>query len=143
LAFQTQVSYSTCKYVGPIQVFLVPNPAKVQEAYKKLGEHIRMWADNDYITDAQLETAKNLLVIDQTRERESTSSYVHNVTYWWASASIDYYTSYIDNIKKISKEDIQEYVKKYIINQPMVTGLLVSPEMKKSMNITDAATYLK
>jgi len=143
LAFQVQVGYSTCKYVGPIQIFLVPNPAKVKEAYKKLEEHIAMWDKLDYITDDQLETAKNLLAIDQTRERESTSSYVHSVTYWWASASIDYYTSYIDNIQKVSKEDIQRYVQQYIMNKPMVTGLLVSPDMKKSMNITDAATYLK
>lgn len=91
----------------------------------------------------QLETAKSMLAIEQTRERESTSSYVHNVTYWWASASINYYTNYIDNIKKVTKEDIQRYVQRYIMDKPMVTGLLVSPEMKKSMNITDAATYLK
>ncbi len=143
LAFQTQVAYSTCKYVGPIQIFLIPNPAKVKEAYQKLEEHIKLWGNSDYITDDQLETAKNLLAIEQTRERESTSSYVHNITYWWASASIDYYTSYIANIKKVTKEDIQKYVQKYIIDKPMVTGLLVSPELKKSMNITDAATYLK
>lgn len=143
LAFQVQVGYSTCKYVGPIQIFLIPNPAKVQEAYKKLIEHIAMWDDADYITDEQLETAKNLLAISQTRERESTSSYVHQVTYWWASASIEYYTNYITNIKKVTKEDIKKYVQKYIIDKPMVTGLLLSPDMKKSMNITDAATYLK
>ncbi len=143
LAFQVQVGYSTCKYVGPIQIFLIPNPAKVQEAYKKLKEHIAMWDDADYITDEQLETAKNLLAISQTRERESTSSYVHQITYWWASASIEYYTNYINNIKKVSKDDIRKYVQKYIIDKPVVTGLLVSPDMKKSMNITDAATYLK
>ncbi len=143
LAFQAQVSYSTCKYVGPIQIFLVPNPAKVKDAFKKLVDHINMWADDDYITDEQLETAKNLLKIEQTFAKESTSSYVHNVTFWWASASIEYYTNYNDNIEKVTKADIQQYAKKYIINQPMVTGLLLSPEMKKSMNITDAATYFK
>ncbi len=143
LAFQAQVGYSTCKYVGPIQIFLVPNPAKVKEAYAKLQEHINMWDSEDYITDEQLETAKNLLAISQTRERESTSSYVHNVTYWWASASIDYYTGYIDNIKKVTKADIRNYVQEYIKNRPMVTGLLLSPEMKKSMNVTDAASFLK
>ncbi|HMT29916.1 MAG TPA: pitrilysin family protein [Bacteroidia bacterium] len=143
LAFQAQVGYQTCKYVGPINIFLVPNPAKVQEAYKKLLEHMNMWDSDDYFTDDQLETAKNLLVISQTRERESTSSYVHNVTFWWASASIDYYTSYIDNLKKVTRQDIKNYVTKYIKNKPMATGLLVSPEMKTKMNITDASSFLK
>jgi len=143
LAFQAQVGYQTCKYVGPIQIFLVPNPAKVQEAYKKLLEHMNMWDSDDYFTDDQLETAKNLLAISQTRDRESTSSYVHSITYWWASASIDYYTGYIDNLKKVSREDIKKYVNTYIKNKPMVTGLLISAEMKTQMNITDATTYLK
>src|SRR4030095_11401747 len=101
-----------------------------------------MCAHDEYITDEQLETPKNLLAIEQTRTRESTSSYVHNITFWWASASIDYYTSYIDHIKKVTKADIQDYVKKYIIGKPIVTGLLLSPDMKKAMNISDASTYL-
>lgn len=143
LAFQAQVGYQTCKYVGPIQIFLVPNPAKVQEAYKKLVEHMGMWDADDYFTDDQLETAKNLLAISQTRDRESTSSYVHSVTYWWASASIDYYTGYIDNLKKVTRDDIKKFVNNYVKNKPMVTGLLISPEMKTQMNITDATTYLK
>ena len=143
LAFQAQVGYQTCKYVGPIQIFLVPNPAKVQEAYAKLKEHMALWNTEDYFTDEQLQTAKNMLAIEQTKDRESTSSYVHSVTYWWASASIDYYTTYIDNLKKVSREDIKNYVNKYIINKPMVTGLLLSPEMKTQMGITDASSYLK
>jgi zinc protease len=143
LAFQVQVSYQTCKYVGPIQVILVPNPEKVKEAYAKLIEHMSHWDADDYFTDEQLETAKQLLAIEQTRARESTSSYVHNVTFWWASASIDYYTGYIENLRKVTREDIRQYVRKYIKNKPMVTGLLVSPEMKTRMGITDAGLFLR
>jgi len=143
LAFQVNVGYQTCKHVGPIQIFLVPNPAKVKEAYQTLVKHINMWDAEDYFTEEQLETAKNLLAIEQIRDRESTSSYVHSVTYWWASASIDYYTSYIDNLKKVTRKDIQNYVTKYIKNKPMITGLLVSPDMKTSMQIQDVATYLQ
>jgi zinc protease len=143
LAFQCQVSYQTCKYVGPIQIFLVPNPAKIQEAYKKLGEHMNMWDADDYFSDEQLETAKNMLIIEQTRSKESTSSYVHLITFWWASASIDYYTGYIENLKKVTKADIQKYVRNYIKNKPMVTGLLLSPDMKTKMNVTDASAYFK
>ena len=143
LAFQVSVSYSTCKYVGPIQIFMVPNPAKVQEAYTMLNKHIAMWADEDYFTDEQMETAKNLLAIEQTRAKESTSSYVHSITYWWASATIDYYTNYVEKLKAVTRNDIQNYVKKYIIDKPKVTGLLLSPEMKKTMNIESAESYLK
>jgi zinc protease len=143
LAFQVQVSYQTCKYTGPIQIVLVPNPEKVREACAKLREHIALWDTDDYFTDEQLETAKQLLAVEQIRARESTSSYVHNVTYWWASASIDYYTGYVDNLKKVTRKDIQEYVRKYIKNKPAATGLLVSPELKTRLGITDVATFLR
>lgn len=143
LAFQVQASYQTCKYVGPIQIFMVPNPASIKEAYAKLNEQISMWNTDDYFTDEQLATAKKMLAIEQTKDRESTSSYVHSVTYWWASASIDYYTSYIDNIQKVTRQDIKNYVNKYINGMPKITGLLVSPDMKTKLGITDAESFLK
>ncbi len=143
LAYQVQVSYQTCKYVGPIQIILVPNPERIKEAYAKLAEHIQQWDADDYFTDEQLETAKQLLAIEQTRARESTSAYVHNVTFWWASASIDYYTGYIENLRKVTRNDIKQFVNKYIKNRPMITGLLVSPDMKTKLGITDAASYLR
>jgi zinc protease len=141
LAFQVQVGYQTCKYVGPIQIFLVPNPAKVKEAYAMLTKHMNDWANDDYFTNEQLETAKTMLAIEQTKDKESTSSYVHTVSYWWSSASIDYYTGYVDNLKKVTREDIKKYVNTYIKGKPMVSGLLVSSEMKKMMQIEDAASF--
>lgn len=58
LAFQVNVSYQTEKYTGPIQIILVPNPMKIQEAYDKLWENVLNWTKPDYYTDEQLETAK-------------------------------------------------------------------------------------
>ena len=141
LAFQVQVGYQTCKYVGPIQIFLVPNPAKIKEAYKMLMDHMNMWDSDDYFTEEQLETAKTMLAIEQTKDKESTSTYVHTVTYWWSSASIDYYTGYVDNLKKVTREDIKKYVNTYIKNKPKVSGVLLSPQMKEMMQVTDAQSF--
>jgi zinc protease len=137
LAFTANVSYQTCKYTGPITIFLVPNPAKINEAIKVLREQMAKWDSDTYFTDEQLETAKNQLAIQEAYNREKTSNYVHTVTFWWASASIDYYTSYIDNINKVTREDIKSYVKKYINDQPSAWGMLISPDMKKKLNIDE------
>lgn len=133
LALQVGVSYATLKHVGPIQIFMVPNPTKVEEAVAKLEEHIAMWDDPNYFTDEQLATAKTLLAIDDAYGKEKTSDFVHTVTYWWASASIDYYTNYVDNLKKVTREDIQRYVQTYIKDQPHAKGILLSPEMRDQM----------
>ena len=135
LAYQVGVGYSTNKFVGPITIFLVPNPQKIKEAMDKLEEHIQMWNSDDYFTDEQLETAKTLLAIDDAYGKEQTSQFLHTVTYWWASATIDYYTNYIENLNNVTREDIKKYVETYIINKPQVVGLLLSPAMKEQMQI--------
>ena len=133
LAYNVGLSYVTCKYVGPINLFLVLNPARMQEAIAKLNEHILMWNSDDYFTDEQLETAKTLLAVGDAYGKEATSEFMHTVTYWWASESIEYYTSYVENLNKVTREDVRRYVNTYIINKPRVTGVLLSPDMRDQM----------
>jgi zinc protease len=133
LAFYGQVSYQTCRHVGPISIFLVPNPAKVKEAMAELDKQIAQWTSDDYFTDDQLETAKTQLAISDARSREKTSAYVHTLTFWWASASIDYYVNYVDNLKKVTRQDIKDYVNRYVANKPSVTGILTTKEGRPAL----------
>ncbi len=141
LALQVQLSYQTCKHTGPIRLFLVPAPGQAKKAMKVLQEHIDQWDSPDYYTDEQLETAKELLAISEIYGKESTSQHVHTVTFWWASASIEYYTSYVDKLKEVSREDINRYVSTYIKKKPHATGMLLTKGMKEQMGITDLKSY--
>jgi zinc protease len=106
LAFQINVGYQTCKYTGPIQIIMVPNPAKIKESVKVLQSQMDLWDTDDYFTDEQLETAKSQLEISDGFGKEKTSEYIHTITYWWSSASVDYYTNYVENLKKVTRQDI-------------------------------------
>lgn len=130
LADEVDVSYHTCKYTGPVEVYFVPNPDKLKPAMKKLASQISRWDAADYFTDEQLETAKNKLIISNEYEKESTSEYIHTVTYYWASASINYITTYNDQIRKVTRQQIQDYIRKYIKGQPVAAGILLSSQMK-------------
>ncbi|HZB13065.1 MAG TPA: pitrilysin family protein [Chryseolinea sp.] len=140
LAFDIGVNYQTCKYTGPILIFAVPNPEKVKEVRDKLEEHVAQWDSDNYFTDEQLATAKTLLAIDDAHSREKTSEFIHTVSYWWASASIGYYTSYVDNIKKVTRADIQAYIRKYIKGKPHVTGILTTPESRPALEASLKST---
>lgn len=142
LAYQINLGYTTNKYVGPIQLFLVPNPAKIKEAMAKLEEHIAQWNSDDYFTDEQMETAKTQLAIQDAYGKEQTSEFLHTVTYWWSSASIDYYTDYVANLEKVTRADIKKYVETYIQGKPKVVGLLLSPKMKEDMEIESLEEYI-
>jgi zinc protease len=143
LAYQVQFGYQTQKYVGPIQLFIVPNPAKVKECMNKVMQQINAWDSDNYFTDDMIETAKNQLIISDTYDSEKTSNYVHTVSFWWASASIDYYTTYNDNLKKVTRTDLKNFVDKYIKGKPMVAGVLLSPSMQKNMGVTDFAQLMQ
>jgi zinc protease len=98
-----------------------------------LDEQIGEWSKDDYFTDEQLETAKTQLAISDARGREQTSQFIHTVTFWWASASIDYYTNYVENLKKVTRADIKEYITRYIKDKPHLTGILTTKEGRPAL----------
>ena len=67
--------------LGPVQVFAVPNPTKLKECYEEVMNQIRHFADDDYFTDEQLQTAKDILRRNHIRNAEKPSSLASNLTY--------------------------------------------------------------
>lgn len=135
LALQVYIGYTTDLYTGPIQLRIVPNPQKIKECLAMVEKHINMWDSDSYFTDEQIQTAKKQLAIQLEYEREQTSSFVHTLGFWWAVHSIDYIINYIDNINKVTRADLKNYVRKYVKEQPKVAGILLSPSMQQTMKI--------
>lgn len=128
-------SYETRKYVGPISIFSVPNPAKLKECVEEITKQVKMWGDEDYFTDEQLETAKQIMRRNFIRRNEKPSSLASQLTYQWCSTSLDYFNDYEANCMKVTKADIKQYVDKYITGKPFIAGMVISPEMNKQLNV--------
>lgn len=133
LATYAGVSYQTCKYVGPIQVFAVPNPTKLRECHDVIMKQIMAWADDDYFTDEQLQTAKDILRRNHIRNAEKPSTLSMQLTFQWCSTSLDYFTAYPDDLQKVTRKDIQQYIKKYITGAPFVAGMILNEAMNTQM----------
>lgn len=134
IALQAGVSYQTQKHTGPIQAFIIPNPANLAGCLAAVKSQINQWDDPSYITDEQLENAKRQLEIQSLQQFDITSDLSHTIAYWWCSADLDYMYNYVNNIKKVTKGDIQNYVRKYIKSKNYSAGMLINPEMKKGMD---------
>jgi zinc protease len=128
------VSYYTLSHVGPISIYLVPNPNKLKECKEEAERQVAMWAQDDYFTDDQLQTAKENIRRDHIRATEKPSSLASQETFWWCSTSLDYSTDYIDNCMKVTRQDIQNYINKYIAGKPFVAGMIISPDLNKTVN---------
>lgn len=134
LILQADVSYLTQKYTGPIDLTVVPNPDKVAACLVEIKKQISMWDEDFYITDEQIENAKRQIAIQTERKDDITSDLSHTIAFWWCSADLDYMYNYIKNINKVTKADIQGYVRKYIKGKNYSAGLLISPSQKAKLN---------
>ncbi|HKB45838.1 MAG TPA: pitrilysin family protein [Chitinophagaceae bacterium] len=133
LATYLNMSYQTAKYVGPVSIFAVPNPIKLKEFYTELMNQLDKMDDQDYFTDEQLATAKANLLRNKIRQVEKPSSLPSNLTFWWCSTSLDYFTDYDAAMQKITRQDIIRYIKKYITGKPYIAGMIINEEMNKQL----------
>jgi zinc protease len=123
--------YQTEKYTGPIGINILPNPTKLKECYSEMIRQVNMWADDNYFTDEQLSTAKQIWRRNYIRRNEKPSMLGIQLSYFWCSTSLDYFTDYENNLQKVTREDIQRFVKTYIQNKPYVAGIIINPAMNK------------
>ena len=137
LASALSINYHTQKYVGPIVLTVIPNPTRVRECVDELKKQINRLDSDDYLTNAQLTNAKRMLEIKKIRDEEVTTTYVHSLAFWWASASMDYYFNYERNLSSVTVDNLRAYLRKYIKNKPFSAGLLINPELKAQLNTDD------
>ena len=136
LTLGVDLGYYTQAHTGPINLSAQVMPEKLRDAIPAMLAELEKITLPGYYSDEQLESAKTILAMSDLYDREKMSSFTHTVSFWWATASLDYYRAYIDNLKSVTRADINRYVTQYIYGKPFVAGALVSPEVQKSVDIT-------
>ena len=131
------VGYLTQRNVGPIQLTAQTTPDKLKAALGAINAEIAKFGQPDYITDEQLESAKTLIDVNEVFGREKPSDYAHTVSFWWASSGLDYYASYIENVRQVTRADIKRYIDRYIKGKPRVVGVLLSETDQKRIGLTE------
>jgi len=135
-ALSVNFSYYTLNHTGPITLFAQTTPEKFNACQKALFEELEKMTDPNYFTDEQLQNAKTILTTNEQYARETASQFVHTVGFWWAVAGLDYYMNYIDNLNKVTREDIINYLKTYVVDKNYVLGVLTSPENADEIYLT-------
>jgi zinc protease len=135
LTFGAGLNYQTEDQKGPIQVFAQTSADRFEKAKGAIMGELKKMGDPGYFTDEQLDNAKTILAVDEQYERERPSQYSHTVGYWWATSGLDYYLNYFDNLKKVTRQDIAQYLNTYVNGKPYVTGVLASPQDRKKLGL--------
>ena len=130
------LGYYTQRNVGPIALIAQTTPDKARAAIKALHEEVAHFADKDYYTDEELESAKALLEADDLYSREKLSDYTHTLSFWWASTGLDYFRGYLPRLRATSRADISRYITTYIQGKPHVGLALMSNDAQSKIKIT-------
>ncbi len=137
LATQVGFGYYTQRNVGPINLLMVTQPDKAKKALAAVYAEIADFTRPDYFTDEELESAKTILESNDLFEREKASEYAHTLGFWWSSTGIDYFRGYHSKLRAVTRDDINRYIKTYIHGKNHVGIALVSPDAKKTANLTE------
>jgi zinc protease len=135
LAYFASLSYYTLAHTGPISLFLQVDPTKAVEAKRALLEEITKMGDSTYVTPQELADAQTELGIQALYEREQTSEWAHTIGFWWSVASLDYYRNYVPNMQRISRGDLAQYARTYLVGKRYVVGLMMNPDAFKKTRI--------
>ena len=136
LASVVDLTYYTQRNVGPITFTMITTPDKAKEALKVAYEQFEQFDDPDYYSDRELENSKTTLETRDLFEREKLSNYAHTLGFWWSSTGIDYFRSYHEKLRAVSRTDINRYVKTYIKGKPHIGIALISPDSQRVANLT-------
>ena len=133
--YSAGMSYYTQSHAGEVTLYS-SNAAENTDAIKNdLLNEVKLWSQEGYFTYSQLEDVKRGLLIRHKMETSKPSDYVKNLAFWWAVTGLDYYSTYIENLKKVSLKDIQLFVSTYLIDKPKVETVLYSEKDAERLKI--------
>ncbi len=139
LTLGASFSYFTQSQTGESSFYLRATPENILNAKKSLLAEISAMAKPDYFSSDQLDDVKRSLIIDHKREINAPSSFTKTLAFWWPVTGLAYYQGYVNNMNQITLSDVQDFVKKYLINKPYLAGLLISEENGKKIKLKDTS----
>jgi zinc protease len=132
------VNYYTLNQVGPITINGAVAPGKLREAIAALDHELLDVVKPGYITADAVDGVKRQRIVGTMESLERSSGFAHQLGFWWAVTGLDYFFGYVDTMAKQTPDDLRRYAARYILGKPRVTGVLLSPDTRRALNLTEA-----
>jgi zinc protease len=132
------VNYYTLNHVGPITISGEVAPDKLRSALGALHRELADVAKPGYITTDAVEGVKRTRTVGTMESLERSSGFAHQLGVWWAVTGLDYFFGYVDTMARQTPNDLRAYASRYIVGKPLVTGVLLSPETRRALKLTEA-----
>ncbi|MBA2686806.1 MAG: insulinase family protein [Gemmatimonadaceae bacterium] len=131
------VNYYTLNHTGPITISGQTSSENFRAAMKALQDEIAKFDTPGYFDPDELTAVKAHRAVTSAFDRERASGFAHTLGFWWSVANLEYYMGYVDNMARQSVSDLRAYARKYIIGKPRVTGVLIHPDARRALGLTE------
>jgi zinc protease len=132
------VNYYTLNQVGPITISGEVAPEKLRSALAALHRELAEVVKPNYITKDAVEGVKRTRTVGTMESLERSSGFAHQLGFWWAVTGLDYFFGYVDTMGRQTPDALRAYASKYIVGKAHVTGVLLSPETRRELRLTEA-----
>jgi zinc protease len=132
------VNYYTLNNVGPITISGEVAPDKLRQALAALERELAEVVKPGYITDAAVDGVKRTRIVGSMESLERASGFAHQLGFWWAVTGLDYFFGYVDTMASQTPDDLRSYASKYIVGKPRVAGVVLSPDTRRALKLTEA-----
>jgi zinc protease len=131
-------SWLTQQNVGPVQVAFQARPDQAAGCLKAILAELPRMKAADYLSDDELRDAAFSAELQQLSGRERPSALAHELSFWWASAGLDYWRTYVENLRKADRAAIGRFLDGYVLGKPFVLGVMTSKEAAAGAGLTAA-----
>ena len=142
LTFRSNLGYYTQSQAGELNLYAITTAQKLEKVIDLFEKEILAWAKPDYFTKEQLKDVQRSMLVSHKFELNQPSSFIKSLGFWWTVTGLSYYKSYLPNLRKVTLDDVTAFVKKYLVNQPRITTVLVDPKGAKEAKIKDNSQKL-
>ncbi len=132
------VNYYTLNQTGPISISGTVAPDKLRQAIAALDRELLEVVKPGYITADVVNSVKQKRIVETMESLEKASGFAHQLGFWWAVTGMEYFFGYNDSMAKQTPDDLRRYASRYIVGKRRVTGVLLSPETRRAIRLTDA-----
>ena len=109
----------------------------MREAVAALEAELEKVDDPGYITAPEIESVTRRRIADTMFQLERSSGFAHQLAFWWSVTGLDYFLGYVDAMARQTPAELRAYAQKYIIGKPHVTGVLLSPQARRQIGLTE------
>jgi len=126
LAASASFSTWSQRYTSPLYFDVETSPDKAQKAADKMNELINRMAKGNFFTQEDLEIAKTSTEVRSAFDHEVGQRFALGLAgIWCSTGNLEFYDSYISEMKKVTLADIDREIKEYIASKPFVAGALI------------------